>query len=136
MKNDKERSYFSLRTMFYKCLFSMPKCVWKVHHKNWSFQWQKYTKKLYAKYSHKCPRTFPHSYVLLRCLVPLEKPFYVKLTTFSTAYGAKNETKLIADLKSTSKKYEVTLESFPNFAYVSSYLHLKHFAWKREYTIS
>ena len=29
-------------------------------------------------------------------------------------------------------EYEVTLDSFPNFAYVSSYLHLKDFAWKRD----
>ena len=31
---------------------------------------------------------------------------------------------------------KVTLESFENFAYVSSYLHLKSFAWKRDYAIS
>ena len=31
-----------------------------------------------------------------------EKPFYVKLKTFSTSYRTKNETKLIADSKSTS----------------------------------
>ena len=28
------------------------------------------------------------------------------------------------------------LESFQNIAHVSSYLHLKHFAWKRNYLIS
>ena len=27
------------------------------------------------------------------------------------------------------------LDSFPSFAYVSSYLHLKDFAWKRDYEI-
>ena len=57
-----------------------------------------------------------------------EETFYVKLTTFSTALGTKTETKSIADPKITSKiknKYEVTLDSFSNLAYVSSYLHLK-----------
>ena len=33
------------------------------------------------------------------------------------------------------KKNEVTLDSFWNFAYVSSYLHLKSFVWKRDYVI-
>ena len=28
------------------------------------------------------------------------------------------------------------MESFRNFAYVSSYLHLKSFAWKQHYVIS
>ena len=41
MKDDKERNYFSLRTMFWKCLLPMLKCVRKMHHKNWTFQWQK-----------------------------------------------------------------------------------------------
>ena len=39
-------------------------------------------------------------------------------------------------LKVHQKKGKVTLESFRNFAYVSSYLHLKSFAWKRDYLIS
>ena len=33
-------------------------------------------------------------------------------------------------------KGKVTLESFRNFAYVSSYLHLKRFAWKGDYVMS
>ena len=33
-------------------------------------------------------------------------------------------------------KGDVTGDSFRNFAYVSSYLHLKTFAWKRDYVIS
>ena len=33
-------------------------------------------------------------------------------------------------------KHEVTLNSFWNFAYVSSYLHSKIFAWKQDYIIS
>ena len=38
--------------------------------------------------------------------------------------------------KYIQNKGKVTLESFRNFAYVSSYLHLKSFAWKRDYLIS
>ena len=33
-------------------------------------------------------------------------------------------------------KGKITLESSRNFAYDSSYLHLKSFAWKRDYAIS
>ena len=47
-----------------------------------------------------------HVSAYLRIVTPprfREKPFYAKLTTFSTAQGTKNETKLIADPKSTSK---------------------------------
>ena len=36
MKDYKEGNNFILRTTFWKCLVSMPKCVWKVHHKNWT----------------------------------------------------------------------------------------------------
>ena len=35
--------------------------------------------------------------------------------------------------KYIKNKGKVTLESFRNFAYVSSYLHLKIFAWKGDY---
>ena len=87
--------------MFWKCLLPMLKCVWKVHHKNWLFNGKRYTKKSYAlNCSHKCPCA------LLRYLVfNQEKPFYLK-QTFSTA---KNETKPIADPKSTSK---INMRSF------------------------
>ena len=57
-------------------------------------------KKLQTKLQPQMPL---HVSAWLRIVTPprfREKPFYVKLTTFSTA---KNETKLIADLKSTSK---------------------------------
>ena len=46
LRDDKERNYFSLRTMFWKCLFPILKCVWKVHHKNRTFQWQKIYKNI------------------------------------------------------------------------------------------
>ena len=35
MKHYEERNNFILRTTFEKCLIPMPKCIWKVHHKNW-----------------------------------------------------------------------------------------------------
>ena len=38
--------------------------------------------------------------------------------------------------KYIKNKGKVTLESFPNFAYFSNYLHLKSFVWKRDYLIS
>ena len=36
MKDYKERNNFILRTTFWKCIVPMPKCVGKVHHKNWT----------------------------------------------------------------------------------------------------
>ena len=38
--------------------------------------------------------------------------------------------------KNIKNKVKFTLESFRNFFYVSSYLHLKSFAWKRDYVMS
>ena len=59
MKDDKERNYFSLRIMFQKCLFPMLKCVWKRHHKKWTFLMAKSVQKNYTlNCSHKCPCTF------------------------------------------------------------------------------
>ena len=34
MKDYNERNNFILRTIFWKCIVPMPKCVWKVHHRN------------------------------------------------------------------------------------------------------
>ena len=39
-------------------------------------------------------------------------------------------------LKVNKNKGEVTLDNFPSFAYVSSYLRLKSCAWKRDCAIS
>ena len=36
VKDYKERNNFILRTTFWKCLVPMPKCAWKVHHKDWT----------------------------------------------------------------------------------------------------
>ena len=66
MKDGKNRNNFILRTAFWKCLSRMPKCIWKVHHKNY------------------------------------HKNYWVI----------------------------TMLDSFRNFAYVCSYLHLKSFAWR------
>ena len=41
IKDYKERSNFIQRTSFWKYLVHMPKCVWKVHRKIWTLQWQK-----------------------------------------------------------------------------------------------
>ena len=41
VKDYKERDNFILRTTFWKWLVSMPKCVWKVHHKNWTLGCEK-----------------------------------------------------------------------------------------------
>ena len=60
-------------------------------------------KKLYIKLQPQMPL---HLSTYLRIVTPPgfpEKPFLVKLTTFSTHQGIKNETKLLVDLKSTSK---------------------------------
>ena len=48
MKDYKERNNVILRTTFWNCLVTMPKSVWKVHHKIWTMQWQK----LYQKIIH------------------------------------------------------------------------------------
>ena len=79
----------------WKCLIPMLKFVRKVHHKNWTFQWQK----VYENVIH----WIVASNALARfCIV-----MYIE------------------------NKYKVTLHS-----YVSSYLHLKDFEWKQDYTIS
>ena len=40
---------FIVRTIFWKSLVSMLKCVWKVLHKNWTFNGKSYIKKLYTR---------------------------------------------------------------------------------------
>ena len=57
----------------------------------------------------------------------------MKLATFSAPWETNNETKATVIIeKNIENRYEVTLDSFPSFAYVSSYLNLKDFAWKRD----
>ena len=72
MKNDKERNYFSLRTMFWKCLIPMLKCITKLKSapQKLEFLMAKGIQKRYTlNCSHKCPCTSPHSYAFLRHLV-------------------------------------------------------------------
>ena len=75
MKDDKERNYFSLRIIFWKCLFPMLKYFWKVHQKGEPFNGKKYTKSYTLNCSHNCPYTFPHSYASLGRLVFEKKKF-------------------------------------------------------------
>ena len=78
-------------------------------------------------------RTFPHSYATsfsiktIFCktnniFYSLENPIWDKTKQWFWKY--------------IKNKGKVTLESFRNFVYVSSYLHLKSFARKRDYIIS
>ena len=96
MKDGKERNYFSLRTTFWKCHLPTLKCVWKVHHKNWTFQWQNVYKNvihwIVASNALALSRIVTHCYAtsFLRRVILYE-------TTCSTALGTKNETKPIAD---------------------------------------
>ena len=133
MKDNEERNYFSLKTCFenasFPCQNAFEKCTTKTNLSNG----KSYTKKLYTKLQPQMPW---HVSAYLRIVTPprfREKRFYVKLTTFSAAQETKNEIKPIADPKSASKinaRSRWTL--FPNFTYVSSYLHLKDFTWKRD----
>ena len=36
MKDHKERNSFIPRTIFWRCLLSIPKYIWEVHYKNWT----------------------------------------------------------------------------------------------------
>ena len=133
MKDDKERNYFSLRTIFWKCLFSMLKCVWTVHYKNWTFQWQK----LYKNVIH-CiiaSNTLARFRIVMHCYTTSFSRNIILYETNNIFYSLRNQKWDKANsssLKYIENKYEVTLYSFENFAYVSSYLRLKDFAWKRE----
>ena len=46
VKDYKERNNFILRTTFWKCIVPLPKCVSKVHRKNWTLYFQKLYQKL------------------------------------------------------------------------------------------
>ena len=129
MKDDKERSYFNLRTMFWKCLLPMLKCIWKVHHKNWTFSWQKIYKNV-VQWT-----------VASNALAQFRIVTHCYATSFSRKiilYETNNILYSLGDqkwdetnswsLKYIQNEYQVTLDSFVNFTYVSSYLHLKDFA--------
>ena len=75
MKDNKQRNYFSLRTMFWKNhVLEMPPSHAKKRLKSAQqkpiFLMVKDIPKCYTlNCSHKCPDTFPHSYALLRRLL-------------------------------------------------------------------
>ena len=47
VKDYNETNNFILKPNFWKCLVSMPKCIWKVHYKNWTCK--SYIKTLYTR---------------------------------------------------------------------------------------
>ena len=133
MKDDKERNYFSLRTMFWKCLLPILKCVWKVHHKNWTFQWQK----VYKNVIHwiVAANALARFRIVTHCYAASfsRKTILCETNNIFCSLGNQKLHKTNSwSLKYIGNKYEVTLDSFPSFAYASSYLHLKDFAWKRD----
>ena len=98
MKDDKERNYFSLRIL--KPLsYAFEKCTTKSE----LFNSKNYAKKFYTKLQPQMPLHVSTQVCIVTPPCFREKPFYVKLTTFSTAYGTKNQIKPIADPKSTLK---------------------------------
>ena len=67
MKDNKQRNYFSLRTIFWKCLLPMRL---KSAPQKLIFLMEKDIPKFYTlNCSHKCLETFPHSYALLRRII-------------------------------------------------------------------
>ena len=132
MKDDKESNYFSLRTMFWKCLLPMLKCVWKVHHKNWTFQWQKVHKN--AIHWTVASNTLALICIATHCCAPSfsRKIILYETNIFYSLRNQKWDKTNSWSLKYIENKNDVSLASFANFAYVNSYLHLKDFAWKRD----
>ena len=133
MKDDKKRNFFSLRTMFWKRLLPILKCVSKAHHKNWTFQWQKVYKNVinWIVASNALARfgIVTHCYAtsFLRKII-----LYETKNIFYSLRNQKWDKTNSWSLKYIENKYEVTLDSFANFADVSSCLHLEGFAWKRD----
>ena len=77
--------------------------------------------------------TFPHSYTasFLQKLILCETN-YIFYSQGNCIWHKMNDILW----KYIKNKSEVTLDSFPDFAYVSSYLRLNIFTWKRDYVIS
>ena len=129
---------FSLRTMFWKCLLPMRKCVWKVHHENWTFQWQKVHKKIYKKFTYTLivpSNALAHFRIVTHCYTTSFSRKIILYETNNIFYSLRNQKGDKTNswsLKYIENKYEVTIDFFANFAYVSSYLDLKDFARKRD----
>ena len=116
----------------FPCENAFEKCTTKTE----LFNGKRYTKR-YKKFSYtlnctlKCPSTFPYSYGLIHHLV-FEKNYFIWTNNiFYSLRNQKWDKTNSWSLKYIENKYEVTLDFFANFAYVSSYLDLKDFAWKR-----
>ena len=75
----------------------------------------------------KCPCAFLHSYALLRHLVFKKNHFIWNKQHFLQPREPKMRHINSWSLEYIENKYQVTSDSFVNFAYVSSYLHLKDF---------
>ena len=110
---------FFLRTTFWKCLVPMPKCFWKVNHKNWTSLWQK----LFKKVRHKIVA----AYALARYRIVTHSnaaSFSIKniLCENTNICFSKNYSKLgktnARFWKNIQYKDKVTLDIFQNFAYV------------------
>ena len=88
--------------------------------------------KLYMAYrSPKSTCTFPHKYTQLRSLVLVLWETYNIFLFFTFSQKTDN-----VFWQSIKNKGYLTVNTFPNYAYVSSYFHFKSFAWKRDWTIS
>ena len=112
------RGKMALKTLPQKHKFLMAKAIWKSYTLNCSY---------------KCPCTFLHSYAASF----LRKVILCKTNNIfcSQEYWVWCIVNAIF-WKFIKNKLGVTLDSFPNFADVSSYLSLKIFSWKRDYEIS
>ena len=132
MKDDKERNYFSLKNHILEVPPSHAKIRLKSAPQKVNFLMAKSIRKSYKlTCSHKCPCTF---HIVTHCCAVSFSRKTILCETNNIFYSLGNQ-KLDKtnswSLKYIGNKYEVTLDSFSNFAYVSSYFHLKDFAWKR-----
>ena len=123
MKDYMERKNFNLSSNFWRWLLHVLNCVWKVLHKNVTFKREKLYEKVmivaanvFARF-----RIVTHSYAasFLRKVVLCE----TNNICYSLGHCAWH-------------KMNNIFYRFRNFAYLSSYLHLKSFAWKWDYVIS
>ena len=116
MKDYKARNNFIPKTTFWKYLVPMSKCVWKVHHKNWTLQWQKLYQKVILYIV--AANAISHSIVT-------QKNCFCQTSNILYSNNYQKLGKMNASFwKNIWNKGKITLDSFRNFAYVSSYLPL------------
>ena len=106
MKDDKERNYFSRRTMFWKASFSFWNAREKCTTNSGLFNGKRFTKKAL------------HWIVATNALAR----FHIVTHCYATSFSKKK-----SKVNMRSRKYEVTLNSFANFPYVSSFFPFKRF---------